>query len=125
MEGFTKVATISDFPKGSMKMFKIGENEVLVALVAGKYYACDNHCTHMGGNLSLGTLAGTVITCPLHHSQYDIRDGHVIRWTDWTRIKLNMAKIIRSPRPLNVYDVVLDGTNIMISNQNVPVIAAV
>ena len=68
----------------------------------------------MGGNLSQGTLEGTVVTCPRHHSQFDITDGHVIRWTDWSGIKLGVGKLLRSPRPLKTYEVKIEEDKIMV-----------
>ncbi len=68
----------------------------------------------MGGDLSLGKLEGTVITCPRHHSQFDLTDGHIIHWTDFSGIKLSLGKIFKSPRPLKVYDVKIEGEKILV-----------
>jgi 3-phenylpropionate/trans-cinnamate dioxygenase ferredoxin subunit len=63
---FVKAASISEVPAGKMKKVKVGENEVLIANVGGKYYAIGNRCTHAGGSLSEGLLEGNVVTCPKH-----------------------------------------------------------
>ncbi|MEN4019846.1 MAG: Rieske (2Fe-2S) protein [Methanobacterium sp.] len=67
----------------------------------------------MGGNLSKGKLKGTVVTCPWHHSQFDLTDGHVIRWTDSSGLKLSLSKVLKSPQPLKVYEVKIDGEKIL------------
>jgi 3-phenylpropionate/trans-cinnamate dioxygenase ferredoxin subunit len=68
----------------------------------------------MGGSLSEGKLEKTVVTCPRHHSQFDLVDGHVVRWTDWSGIKLSLAKMVKSPRPVNTYRVKVEGGKVMV-----------
>jgi nitrite reductase/ring-hydroxylating ferredoxin subunit len=53
-------------------------NPVAVFRVGGSLYALDARCTHVGGPLEKGTLEGTHVTCPWHHSVFDIRDGTVV-----------------------------------------------
>ena len=72
---FTKVADASEIPAGRMKMVKVGEEEILVVNVAGKFYAVSNPCPHKKGDLSKGTLEGKVLTCPLHGSKFDVTTG--------------------------------------------------
>jgi nitrite reductase/ring-hydroxylating ferredoxin subunit len=36
-------------------------------------------CSHAGALLSRGTVVDCVVTCPLHESQFDVRDGHIVR----------------------------------------------
>lgn len=111
---FVEIATVDELMDGKMKMATVNEHELMLARVGDNYYCTDNHCPHMGGNLSLGRLEGTVITCPRHHSQFDLTDGHVIRWTDWTGLKLAAGKLLRSPRPLRMYDVKVEGEKILV-----------
>ena len=42
-------------------------------------------CTHEGGPLHEGTLAGTTVTCPWHEGQYDVQTGEANPETDWVR----------------------------------------
>jgi 3-phenylpropionate/trans-cinnamate dioxygenase ferredoxin subunit len=97
-----------------MKSFKTPGREILLAKIADKYYAADNVCPHMGANLSQGKLDGTVLTCPRHASKFDLIDGRVVRWTDWTGIKATMSKMFRPPRPLTVYAVKVEGDTILV-----------
>jgi 3-phenylpropionate/trans-cinnamate dioxygenase ferredoxin subunit len=75
---FTKVAQTNDIPKGSMKVYSAGHKQILVSNVDGNYYAIDNTCTHMGGDLSKGKLDGKIITCPRHGSKFDVTSGDCI-----------------------------------------------
>lgn len=56
-----------------------GGTPVAVFRVGGDLYAINAKCTHVGGPLDKGTLAGTQVTCPLHGSIFDVRDGKVVR----------------------------------------------
>ena len=42
-------------------------------------YAIDDVCSHAGALLSRGPVVDCVVTCPLHESQFDLRDGHIVR----------------------------------------------
>jgi 3-phenylpropionate/trans-cinnamate dioxygenase ferredoxin subunit len=114
MSEFIDVFSTSDIPTGTMKKTTIGGHQILLARVGERYFSADNLCPHMGGDLSQGTLNGTIVTCPRHHSQFDLTDGHVIRWTDWTGLKLSTAKILKPPRPLKMHEVKLEGERILV-----------
>ena len=105
---------MSELADGQMKMVMAGDKEILLARVDSKVYATQNRCPHLGGNLSHGTLDGTVVTCPRHHSQYDLRDGRVLRWTTWPAVVLFFARIFRPPRPLKTYPVKIEAGDILV-----------
>jgi 3-phenylpropionate/trans-cinnamate dioxygenase ferredoxin subunit len=86
----------------------------MLARVGQKVYAAQNWCPHLGGNLSKGTLEGTVVTCPRHHSQFDLRDGKVLRWTTWSPVVLFFAKLVKPPRPLKTYAVSVEAGDIYV-----------
>lgn len=111
--GFVDIVKKDELNDGELKMVDIEGYELLIARIGDKYYVSDNHCPHMGGNLSMGKLEGTIITCPRHHSQFDLTDGHVIRWTDWTGLKLIAGKIFKSPRNLKTYDVKIEENKVL------------
>lgn len=99
---------------GQMKMVTAGGKEILLARAGNNIYATQNRCPHMGGNLAHGVLKGTTVTCPRHHSQFDLRDGRVLRWTNWPGAVLFFAKIVRPPHPLKTYSVTLEAGNIYV-----------
>ena len=115
MADYIEIATTNDIHEGKMKRVVAGEHEFVLARSGGRIYCADNLCPHLGGNLSDGILRGGVITCPMHHSQFDLTDGHVIRWTDLTGIILTIARNTRPPRPLRVYPVKIEGDKILIA----------
>ena len=52
--------------------------DVAICNVEGTIYAVSRSCGHAGAALSLGTLNGHIITCPLHFAQFDVRDGKAL-----------------------------------------------
>jgi nitrite reductase/ring-hydroxylating ferredoxin subunit len=52
---------------------------VAVFNVGGQLRAIGAKCTHLGGPLERGPVAGHVVTCPLHGSQFDLDTGRVVR----------------------------------------------
>jgi len=111
---FTAVAKADGIAKGSMQKVTEDGKEILIARVGDKYYAARNRCTHMGGNLSAGTLKGTVVTCPLHGSQFDLKNGAVVRWTNWPGLLVTLSKIFKPVKPLPIYKVKVEGNDILV-----------
>ena len=120
MDEFIRLTTTEGIEAGGLKSATLDGHELLVANVGGEYFVADAHCPHMGGHLADGVLEGTVITCPRHHSQFDLKDGHVVRWTDWEGATLGVAKLLRHPRALRTYTVTIQGNDIMIGPEKTP-----
>ncbi len=78
MEDFIKIAVTSEIPPGGMKGFVVGKEKILVANLGGKFYATSSVCTHVGGPLEKGSLKDGVVTCPWHHSEFDVMSGKVV-----------------------------------------------
>lgn len=75
MAEFVKVATLADLPPGSGKCVDVNGKQLALFNVDGTVYAIDNACLHRGGPLGEGELEGSVVTCPWHGWQYDVRTG--------------------------------------------------
>ena len=104
MEGFIEVASITEIEPGTMREVEVEDHKLLVARVEDEFYITDGRCAHMGAPLAKGVLEGTVVTCPWHHSQYDLTDGSCLRWTDWKGTVLSVAELVRHPRPIRAYE---------------------
>jgi len=111
---FVEAGKAGEFKNGDKKKVTLKGQEIMLARVGDKFYATQNRCAHMGGDLSAGVLEGTVITCPRHRSQFDITDGHNVRWMRGEGFIMAMSKIIKSPRPIRTYNVKIDGDKILV-----------
>lgn len=67
---------LSDLGDGEMRCFEhIGPDGIVVCRVAGDLFALTDNCSHADTPLSEGRLRGYGLTCPLHGSAFDVRDG--------------------------------------------------
>jgi len=109
-----KVGKVGELEDGAMKAIETKQGEFLLARVGNNYYAADSRCPHMKGKLAQGTLAGTVITCPLHGSQFDLKDGKVVRWMRGTGVLSRVGKIFKSAKNLKTYPVLVKDDQLLI-----------
>lgn len=72
---FVDVTDVNGVPEGKMKHVEVGEKEILLANSEGRIYALCDRCSHMNAPLSIGTLNGKVVTCPMHGARYDVATG--------------------------------------------------
>jgi len=114
MAEYVEVLKANDLKDGQVKAVKTKGQEILLAKVGGKFYAAENTCPHMGGKLAQGKLEGTVVTCPVHASQFDLKDGSVIRWTNWPGVVVAVTKLIRRPRTIKTYQVKMEGDKVLV-----------
>ena len=54
----------------------VAGHELCLCECDGAYYAVSRACGHQRVPLDRGALHGWVLTCPLHHVRFDIRNGH-------------------------------------------------
>ena len=99
--GFFKVASTKDLSPGKMKGVEAGGKQVLLANLAGQYYAIGNVCAHMGCLLSDGILKGENVQCVCHGSVFDVKTG----------------KVVNGPaqKPEPAYQVKLEGDQILVN----------
>jgi 3-phenylpropionate/trans-cinnamate dioxygenase ferredoxin component len=114
MGTFVNAASVKDFEATSKMKVIIQGHEIMLARVGGSFYAVNNRCAHMGGDLSAGKLEGTIITCPRPGSQYDITDGHNVRWLSSGFLNAMLKSINSTPKPIRSYKVQVLGENIMV-----------
>ena len=74
---FVTVASTDEIPPGVMRKVSLGDKDVVLANVDGKYYAIGNVCTREEGPLDEGILDKYEIECPWHNSRFDLRTGAV------------------------------------------------
>jgi nitrite reductase/ring-hydroxylating ferredoxin subunit len=75
---FVSATLKKEIPPGKMKSVEVEGVSVLLANIAGEYYAIGNKCTHRGCKLSSGTLDGETVKCPCHKSVFNVKTGEVV-----------------------------------------------
>ena len=91
MPNATRVAATKDVPPGKAVAVSVGNKRIALFNVNGQYYAIDDECTHDGGPLSEGELAGTIVTCPWHGATFEVKTGDVL--SDPAYEKVNSYKV--------------------------------
>lgn len=104
----------TDFKSGDIKEVGLNGKQIILARVGERFYATSSRCPHLGGRLVNGKLEGTVITCPLHGSRFDLSDGHVVRWLSGTGLLSALGKAVKGPQALPVYNVKIEDDRILI-----------
>ena len=95
-----RVATKSDIAAGTVAVFEVDGVSVAVANLDGRFYAIDNLCTHDGGPLGEGKLAGDTVECPRHGARFDVKTGAV--------------RALPAVRPVRTYPVTVEGEEIYV-----------
>jgi nitrite reductase/ring-hydroxylating ferredoxin subunit/uncharacterized membrane protein len=104
--------------EGTLAGVVVEGRRVLLYRAGDDVHALDDVCTHAGGLLSRGQVAGCVVICPLHESKFDLRDGHIVRGpahhpqpvlparvrNGWIEVRGTKPRPRRTPRPENQPD---------------------
>ncbi len=123
---------LRDLPPGTNTLIYAGGEAVALWNIDGQIYAINNRCTHARGSLCEGTLAGTVVTCPWHGGQFDLRTGdpvggparipvatYVTRITSAGMVEINMHEPTQ-PQPAQT-DIVAESPLGAVSTSGSPV----
>ena len=119
-----EVAKAGEIAPGGMKFVRAGGKEIVVCNCDGHFYAIDRRCGHMNGPLEMGAIDGTIVTCPMHHVQFDVTNGQALNHpvpvyideplpAKWEHYMAQFAMLMRhtSVCRINTYPVQLkDGT---------------
>ncbi|HEX7496024.1 MAG TPA: non-heme iron oxygenase ferredoxin subunit [Candidatus Limnocylindrales bacterium] len=67
-----------EVPPGTMKMFEVDGELVLVTNLGGTFHATQGVCSHEYFELDRGFLTGESLTCALHLSRFSLDDGEAL-----------------------------------------------
>ena len=71
-----KVGDIVEIPEGGAKSVELDEGRTIALFNdAGKIYATDNQCPHMGYPLTRGVIRHGILTCDWHGRSFDLEAG--------------------------------------------------
>lgn len=57
----------------------VEQRHVMLYRAGATVHAIDDLCSHAGALLHRGAVIDCIVTCPLHESRFDLRDGHIVR----------------------------------------------
>jgi 3-phenylpropionate/trans-cinnamate dioxygenase ferredoxin component len=104
-DGCVPVVKAAELAPGTMRWVVVDRQRILLVNVDGAFYALRDMCGHRGAPLSMGTLTGHVVECPLHYATFDVRTGKLLSGptsadipTYEVRVEEDMVCVSRSVR---------------------------
>jgi nitrite reductase/ring-hydroxylating ferredoxin subunit len=76
---YTAILPVGELPPGTLRRVTRGDVDVLLAHTSAGIVATDDRCPHMSAPLSIGTLDGCVVACPLHEGRFDLCSGDPVQ----------------------------------------------
>ena len=74
-----EAARVGDSADRTCKVIPLNGSNVAVFNLDGEYFAPEDLCTHMGGDLSSGRVEGDRAVCPWHLAEFSIRTGAAVK----------------------------------------------
>jgi ribosomal-protein-alanine N-acetyltransferase len=76
---WTDLLSLDELFDGAMLRASRGDLDLIVAIVPGGLVVTEDRCPHMAAPLSIGSLDGCVVACPLHHGRFDLCTGETVQ----------------------------------------------
>ena len=77
-----RITNQENIPLREGRAVKVGDAEIAIFNLGGKFLAIDNRCPHQGGPLADGIVSGDSVVCPLHQWKICLSSGDVVRPQD-------------------------------------------
>jgi 3-phenylpropionate/trans-cinnamate dioxygenase ferredoxin subunit len=109
-KSWVKVCAFSQLPTDKPKDVNINGQRLIIARCGDGAQIMQGFCTHMLYPLSQGKINNCELTCALHHSKFDIRDGKVIEWSTYPSLMGPALAALRERKGLRTFETrVTDG----------------
>jgi nitrite reductase/ring-hydroxylating ferredoxin subunit len=100
---------------GMLRAVEVEGRTILLARIAGAYYATQERCPHLGWHLARGRLQGNVLTCAGHGSQFDLITGKNLAWVEGLGgIVKSVAQALSKPKNLITYPVKIEAGQVWV-----------
>ena len=75
---FLPAAKTGDVPEDTAIKVTVGDCDIALFNIGGKFYATQESCTHAFASLVDGYIDGEEVECPLHGARFSIPTGEVL-----------------------------------------------
>lgn len=69
------ITPTENVPPREGRAVKVGDLEIAIFNINGRFLTIENACPHKGGPLCDGITSGTTVVCPLHGQRFDLETG--------------------------------------------------
>jgi nitrite reductase/ring-hydroxylating ferredoxin subunit len=87
-----KIAELSELAPGRSRQVKLLGKSYAVFNIDGSLYAVEGSCKHMKAALAAGRLEDSIVTCPMHGWQYDVKTGECLT-ESWAKLRTFDLKV--------------------------------
>ncbi|MCS6871076.1 MAG: Rieske 2Fe-2S domain-containing protein [Anaerolineae bacterium] len=92
---WVRVCPLEAVPTGRAINVHINNQRCIIARCGDQAYIAQGYCTHMLYALRDSAVKDCLITCSLHGSQFDLRDGSVQSWVTPLTDEIRQRKALR------------------------------
>jgi nitrite reductase/ring-hydroxylating ferredoxin subunit len=101
-KAWVKIGLLSQVPEGKAINVYINGQRLVITRHQDSAYVLQGYCTHMMFYFKDALVEDCVLTCGLHRSQFDVRDGSVVLWTE--NLSGKLLEDVKTKKRLRTYD---------------------
>src|SRR5690348_6307114 len=76
-EKWVRITRCENIPLREGRAVRVGNRDIAVFNLGGRFLAVENRCPHQAGPLADGIISGNTVVCPLHAWKVDLECGAV------------------------------------------------
>ncbi|MHB8625035.1 MAG: Rieske (2Fe-2S) protein [Aggregatilineales bacterium] len=114
MAVWVRVCALSKVPENKAIGFTINGQRMIVVRCGDRARVMQGFCSHMLYPLADSKIDGCVMTCALHRSKFDVRDGTVLEWGVFPPLTGAALEAIRAERSLQTYETQVNGDDVFL-----------
>lgn len=81
-KSWVRLCDLEQVPTDHCLNIYVNGQRLVITRYEDSAHVLQGYCSHMLFYLKDAKVDGCVVTCSLHGSQFDVRDGSVVRWTE-------------------------------------------
>jgi nitrite reductase/ring-hydroxylating ferredoxin subunit len=101
---WVKVCALSKLPTNKALDLNINGQRLVIARCGDGASVFQGFCTHMLFPLAGSKVDDCVLTCGLHHSRFDVRDGAVVDWSTYPKLAGPALAAVKQQKALRTFE---------------------
>ena len=101
---WVRICTLDDVPANKTLGITVNGQRLILARCGDETRVYQGFCTHMLYPLAGSQVGECILTCDLHHSRFDVRDGSVVEWATYPPLLDSSLDDVRQRKALRSYE---------------------